>query len=141
VVALEVWYDQTPENELSEGAPAIIVTTPAELDQLIDRILRETADHVSPAMIQVALSGVERSPVLEVGLGKEKGFIGFTSREDAGMSRGDGSPDVVVEYIYGGNVSEIPASAEVPMGEVRRGVHEFMATGQQPSVIERDASS
>lgn len=136
MVALEIWYDQTPENDLSEGDPAIVATTAAELDQLIDRILAETADHVSPPMIQVALSGVERSPVLEVGLGKEKGFIAFTSREIAGTTNGDGDPNAVVEYVYSGNVSEVPASAEIPMPEVREGLHEFLRTGQRPKIVE-----
>ncbi|KFU80772.1 Immunity protein Imm1 [Amycolatopsis lurida] len=138
MVALEIWYDQTPDNELSEGDPAIVVTTPSELDQLIERILRETADHVAPPMIQVALAGVERSPVLEVGLGKEKGFIGYTSRTEGGWTVGDGDPDAVVEYIYSGNVSEVPASVEVPMADVRWGVHEFLRTGERPSMVEND---
>ncbi|WP_410597235.1 Imm1 family immunity protein [Amycolatopsis sp. lyj-23] len=74
MVALDIWYDQTPKDD--DGSVVIRVNTATELDELIDRIIAETADNVAPPMIQVALSGVKRSPALEVGLGKEKGFIG-----------------------------------------------------------------
>ncbi len=92
-------------------------------------------------MIQVAISGVKRSPALEVGLGKDKGFIGYTSRTEGGWTRGDGAADTMVDYIYLGNHSEVPASAEVPMTNVRRGLHEFLATGERPSVIGSDGLS
>ena len=90
-------------------------------------------------MIQVALSEVKRSPALEVGLGKEKGFIGYTSRTEGGWTVGDGAADTMVDYIYMGNHSEVPASVEVPMSTVRRGLHEFLVTGGRPSVVESGA--
>ncbi|TKG58457.1 Imm1 family immunity protein [Amycolatopsis palatopharyngis] len=80
MVALAIWYDQTPKDD--EGNVVIRVSTAAELDELVDRILGETAEHDAPPMIQVVLTGVKRSPALEVGLGKEKGFIGYTSRTE-----------------------------------------------------------
>ncbi|KDN23139.1 Imm1 family immunity protein [Amycolatopsis rifamycinica] len=139
MVALDIWYDQTPKDD--EGNVVIRVNTAAELDELIDRIIAETADNVAPPMIQVALSGVKRSPALEVGLGKEKGFIGYTSRTEGGWTVGDGDPDALVDYIYMGNHSEVPASAEVPISTVRRGLHEFLVAGTRPSVVESDALS
>jgi hypothetical protein len=138
VVALDIWYDQTPKDD--EGNVVIRMNTAAELDALVDRITRETADHVAPPMIQVALSGVKRSPALEVGLGKEKGFIGYTSRTEGGWAFGDGDPDTLVDYIYMGNHSEVPASVEVPIFTVRRGLHEFLVAGGRPSVVESDVS-
>ena len=137
MVALDIWYDQTPKDD--EGNVVIRVNTAAEPDALIDRLIEETAGNVAPPMIQVALSGVKRSPALEVGLGKEKGFIGCTSRTEGGRTIGDGDPDTLVAYIYMGNHSEVPAGVEVPMSTVRRGLHEFLVTGVRPGVVENDA--
>ncbi|WP_410640456.1 Imm1 family immunity protein [Amycolatopsis sp. lyj-346] len=139
MVALDIWYDQTPKDD--EGNVVICVNTAAELDELIDRIIAETADHAAPSMIQVALSGVKRSPALEVGLGKQKGFIGYSSRTEGGWTVGDGDPNAVVDYVYMGNHSEVPASVEVPMSTVRRGLHEFLAAGARPSVVKSDELS
>lgn len=136
MVALDIWYDQTPKDD--EGNVVTRVNTAAELDELIDRIIEETAEHVAPPMIQVAISGVKRSSALEVGLGKDKGFIGYTSRTDGGWTVGDGDSNALVDYIYMGNHSEVPANVEVPMTIVRRGLHEFLATGERPSVVESD---
>ncbi|SFB63148.1 Immunity protein Imm1 [Amycolatopsis marina] len=139
MVALAIWYDQTTKDD--EGNVVIRVSTAAELDELVNRILGETAEHDAPPMIQVVLSGVKRSPALEVGLGKEKGFIGYTSRTEGGWTIGDGDPNAVVSCIYMGNHSEVPASVEVPLATVRRGLHEFLATGERPSVVESDVAS
>ncbi|MFD9896501.1 Imm1 family immunity protein [Amycolatopsis sp. NPDC059027] len=141
MVTLEVWYDQEPENDFGPGDPALVVSTPAELDELIDRILAETAEHVAPPMIQVAIAGVKRSPVLEVGLGQDKGFIGYISRTEGGATHGDGDPNTLVDYIYMSNHSQVPASTEVPMDTVRRGLREFLATGKRPSVVQTDGAS
>ncbi|MGW4484975.1 Imm1 family immunity protein [Amycolatopsis sp. NPDC004368] len=137
MVALDIWYDQTPKDD--DGNVVIRVTTAAELDELLDRIISETADHVAPPMIQVALSGVRRSPALEVGLSQEKGFIGYTSRTEGGWTVGDGDPNAMVAYTYMGNHSEVPAGVEVPMTIVRRGLHEFLTTRERPGVVESDS--
>lgn len=133
MVALDIWYDQAPKND--DGDVVIHVTTAAELDELIERILQETANHAAPPMIQVAISGVKRSPALEVGLGKDKGFIGYTARTEGGWTRGDGDPNVVVDYIYMGNHTQVPGDVEVSLDEVRRGLHEFLRTGERPTVV------
>lgn len=134
MVKLDIWYAQTPEDD--DGYVANRVTTAAELDELIARILAETAGHAAPPMIQVAISGVKRSPALEVGLGKDKGFIGYTARTEGGWTRGDGDPSTVVDYIYLGNHTQVPADVEVPLSVVRQGLHEFLSTGERPSVVD-----
>ncbi len=133
MVTLDIWYDQTPKDE--DGNVTIRVTTAVELDTVIDRILKETADHAAPPMIQVAISDMKRSPVLEVGLGQEKGFIGYTSRTEGGWTQGDGDPVTMVDYIYMGNHSQVQASVEVPTSSVRAGLHEFLGSGERPSVV------
>ena len=137
MVALDIWCAQTPKDDV--GNVVIRVTTAAELDELVNRIVAEAADHAATPASEVALSGVQRSPALEVGLSKEKGFIGYTSRTEGGWTVGDGDADTMVDYIYMGNHSEVLASVEVPMSTVRRGHHEFLVAGARPSVVESDA--
>ncbi|MDQ3406525.1 MAG: Imm1 family immunity protein [Actinomycetota bacterium] len=135
MVNLEIWYDQESENDLGPGDPAILVQTVAELDSFVDRVLGETKDHLVPPMIQVALAGVRRSPVLEVGLGQQKGFIGYSSRDEKGWSQGDSALSGTVSYVYAGNSSQVPATAEIPIESVRQGLVEFLETGRGPSVV------
>jgi hypothetical protein len=134
VVELDFWYDQEPANDFSEGDPAIVVRTAAELDALINRVLEESKDHRVGAMVQVNIHGQTGYPALEVGLAKDTGFI-FYHAEDGGSTKGDGNPDDVVEYVYAGNLTEVPADVEVPIQQVRRGLQEFLATGARPSVV------
>ncbi|MFI5558515.1 Imm1 family immunity protein [Amycolatopsis japonica] len=46
---------------------------------------------------------------------------------------------MVVDHVYLVNHNEVPASVEVPMPAVRRGLHEFLATDARPSDVENDA--
>lgn len=132
MVEVEVWYDQTPANDFHPGDPTIRVRAPEELDALIDRVLGETRGHRCPASVQMKIFGNERDPVLEVGLGQDRGYIHYLA-DDAGRTVGDGDPDAYVEYVYMGNLGEVPADSEVPLDVVRRGLHEFLATGARPS--------
>jgi hypothetical protein len=134
MVALEVWYDQAPDGDFGEGDSAIVVTTVAELDVLIDRVRNETNIAEGGAAIQVAIAGDEESPVLEVGLGQTKGFITYHA-EDGGQTRGDGDPGRIVEYTYMGQVTEMGADVEVPIEQVRQGLQEFMEKGGKPHFI------
>ncbi|MEU0792441.1 Imm1 family immunity protein [Amycolatopsis sp. NPDC005961] len=84
------------------GNVVIRVTTAAEPDAPVDRIIEETAEHTAPPMIQVAFPGVKRSPALDVALGKEKGFIGYTSRTEGGWTVGGDDANTMVDYIYTG---------------------------------------
>jgi Immunity protein Imm1 len=106
VVALDIWYNRAPKGD--DDDPAIHVSTAAELNEVIDRILAETVDHMAPPMIQVSISGMKRSPVLEVGLGQDRGFIGYTAA-DGGWTRGTGNPATLVDYVYMGNHSQVSA--------------------------------
>ncbi|WP_424183283.1 Imm1 family immunity protein [Actinokineospora sp. G85] len=138
MVELEVWYNQIPKNKFHPGEPTIKVRTAAELDALIDRIRAETRDHRCPASIQMKVLANERDPVLEVGLGQDKGYIHYLA-DDFGRTVGDGDPDATVEYVYMSNLGEVPADSEVSIDVVRQGLHEFLATGTRPSVVREGA--
>ncbi|HVK24414.1 MAG TPA: Imm1 family immunity protein [Actinokineospora sp.] len=136
MVTLSVWYDRTPRAE--NGDVTITVASASELDELVDRIQAETAQHVAPPMIQVAVTGTKRGPMLEVGIGVQKGFIGYTGPDEGGWTAGDGDPAAVADYVYMGNHTQVPAQAEVPMAMVRRGLHDFLTTGGRcPTVVQR----
>ena len=130
MVALKVWYQHAGDDEASP----LVVETTQQLDDLVDRILSETADYRVPPMVQVAVAGDWKRGVMEVGLGQDKGFILYQT-SDGGDTQGDGNPEDVVEYVYMGNLTEVPADVEVPMQMVRRGLHEFLETGTRPSVV------
>lgn len=135
MVVLDIWYDQTPTDD--EGNVVSRLNTAAELDALIDRIIGETADNVASPMIQVALSGVKRSPALEVGLGKDKGFVGYASQTEGGWAVGGGG-DTMVDFVYMANHSEVPASADVAISTACCGLHEFLVARARPNVVESD---
>ena len=134
MVELDVWYDQEPENDFGPGDPAIVVRTARELDALVDRVLEETKGHRVAAMVQVSIHGQQGYPALEVGLGQRKGFIVYHAA-DGGSTHGDGDEADKVQYVYVGSMSEIPADVEVPIHTVRHGLHEFLETGERPSVV------
>ncbi|MGX7825360.1 Imm1 family immunity protein [Actinokineospora sp. 24-640] len=129
MVELAVWYDQ------DEGQDEIVVRTEDELNALIDRVLDDTKDHRCPAAIQVGIKGNDGYPVLEVGLGQEKGFVQYHA-EDGGSTKGEGDPEAYVEYVYMGNLSEVSADVEVDMQLVRQGLVEFLRSGGRPSVVQ-----
>jgi hypothetical protein len=125
-MALEIWYDQAPANDLGPGDPPIIVSTTAELDTFLDRLLRDTADHAVPSMIQASISGHPERGVMEVGIGEERGFINYVAA-DGGITLGDHSRTGWTVYDYMGSASEVDASAEIPVALVRQGLREFLA--------------
>lgn len=135
MVTLEVWYDQEPDNDYSEGDPAIIIETPEELDVLIARVQADTKDARVPSMVECAVAGDPKRGVFDMGIGQEKGFVMFMTPEPV-QTQGDGDPGQYVVYDYMAHVREIPASYEVPMDEVRLVAREFLITGKVPADLD-----
>ncbi|HEX3778742.1 MAG TPA: Imm1 family immunity protein [Pseudonocardiaceae bacterium] len=133
-MALEIWYDQEPDDDFHEGDPAIVVNTAEELETFIDRVVAAGRGAVAPPMIEVSIAGVQDSPVMQVGLGQERGFIAYLAT-DGGWTAGDASRQDFVPYDYMGSVQEVPASAEVPTSEVRKGLRAFLETERRPEVV------
>ncbi|MFD9891320.1 Imm1 family immunity protein [Amycolatopsis sp. NPDC059027] len=132
VVTLEVWYNQEPDNDYSEGEPAILVTTPEELDALIARVQTDTKDVAVPSMVECSVAGDPKQGVFDMGVGVEKSFVIFMA-PDAVRTQGGSTPGEYVAYDYMAHVREIPADCEVPMDEVRRVAGEFLSTGKVPA--------
>jgi hypothetical protein len=132
---LEIWYQQDPASDYGAGEPAICLETAAELDNFLDRVLADNRDALVPPMIEVSLADHLDSPVLQVGLAPEHGFIAYLA-DDGGLTRGPAGAPGMVSYDYMGNVSEVPAHAEVSIRLVRQALQEFAEHGTKPAVVE-----
>lgn len=134
MVTLEVWYDQEPDNDFSEGDPTILVSTPEDMDALLDRVQRETKDATVPPMLECSVSGDPMRGACNIGVGHDKGFLMFMTPEPA-QTEGDPTLAGEVAYDYMGHLREIPARFEVPMDVVRAGAREFVRTGTFPACV------
>ncbi|MEC3980409.1 Imm1 family immunity protein [Amycolatopsis sp. H20-H5] len=132
MVTLEVWYNQEPENDFSEGDPAILIHTPDELDALIAQMQADGKGTPVPPMAECSVSGDPMRGVFFLGIGQEKGFVLFMTPE-AAQTEGDETLTGHVTYDYMAHVREIPASYEVPIAEARKVVREFLEAETLPS--------
>ncbi|WJK41578.1 Imm1 family immunity protein [Solwaraspora sp. WMMA2056] len=133
MVALEVWFDQVPENDFGTGDPAIIVDDLTGLDELIEHVLTVTEGRRIPSVVQANISGQDGLPIVEAGISHNRGFISYTDHNGGFYSVGDTSRSGDATYDYMGNEHVVPASAEIPLSEVRQWLADFIATGG-PSV-------
>lgn len=131
MVTLEVWYDQEPENDYSEGDPAILVSTADELDVLIQRMQADGKDQPVPPMAECSVSGDSSRGVFYLGVGQEKGFVVFVTPQEA-QTVGDPSLTGEVTYDYMAHVREIPAQYEVPLEQVRAVALAFLEREELP---------
>jgi hypothetical protein len=133
MVALEVWFDQVPDNDFGPGDPAIIVDNLTDLERLIEHVLTVTAGRQIPSVVQANILGAAGLPIIEAGVSHDRGFISYTDRSGGFYSIGNTSCGGDVTYDYMGNEHIVPASAEIPLSEVRQWLADFVATGE-PSV-------
>lgn len=132
---LEVWYNQRPANDLSEDGAAIYLETAEQLVAFLDQIVAASQPGPIWPVIEVSLADDPASPVIEAGLGPEHGFMIYRASNDSGLSQGDPSQPGVAKYDYMGNPREIPASAEVPVAQIRDGLREFLEDGRKPTIV------
>jgi hypothetical protein len=135
VVALEVWFDQRPDDALRPGDPAILVADLDGLDALIARVLDASAGYTVPAMFQASIVGTVGYPVLEAGIGARQGFIGYVDGSGAYFSAGDSTRAGEVTYDYMGHPRAVPASAEIPIDRVRQWLADFIVTERPSTTI------
>jgi hypothetical protein len=131
VRALKVWYRRFVEGRSWPDEVPMVIRTHDELDAVVERVLADSRDDAVPSMIQVGVEQDRRAPVLEVGLGVDRGFVYYLSR-DGGWTSGDRSLTGFVVYDYMANRREIPASVEIPIDGVRRRLRDFMTTPRVP---------
>ncbi|SMD20618.1 Imm1 family immunity protein [Lentzea albidocapillata] len=122
MVALEAWFDSDAEDPT-------IVRTSDELDAVLDTI----AAWPYPGQLQLLIADNPGYVVLDVGLNgaKQRGVLFYSNQElpDAYASQGSDTVDPAPIYYYMGSDTEFPATAEIPLADVRRAAHEYMSTG------------
>jgi hypothetical protein len=119
VAALEVWYDQKPEDDFNPGDPAIIVSTHEELAALLDRVSEQSARQPCPSIITVYVADDPyRFPSVRAGVGAEQGYVQVSSRTGRRATLGD---DIVGDRLYDfqGHGEDVPLRHEVPLTTVR----------------------
>ncbi|MGW4591896.1 Imm1 family immunity protein [Amycolatopsis thermoflava] len=125
MVTLEVWYNQRPDNDFSEGDPAILIRTPDELDALITQMQQDGKGKPVPPMAECSVSGDPMRGAFYLGVGQDKGFVLFMTPEPA-QTTGDTTLTGEVTYDYMAHLREIPASYEVPIEQVRQAARAFL---------------
>lgn len=116
--------------------PYLEVTTPVELDRVLDHLRQLSIDSGGYGILGTAHVPDSKTGLLDIGSHGDKGFVHYSLLPVDLISHGDDLDGMVSYWFQDGHESELPASAEIPYGEVRKAVHEFMATeGGQPSNI------
>lgn len=124
MVDLEAWYEIEQDG-------AVIVSTPAELDAILDTVAgwdgRRLVDFyvvgaTRPALFNVGLHGKAGRGALVYSAGSE-GWIS-TETPESGWST-----DEPILYYLMMSDTEFPANCEVSLDVARQAAHEFMATG------------
>lgn len=121
------------------GDKPITLSTDDEVDDLIDRVRRESpAD--APVLMDVHLSGDPYTQGLDVGIAGDRGVIRYSGRDwpRGVVSVGEGLPvSEPRSYYYMGHERDFPANAEVPLTAVRAAIKEFMeSNGERPNSVQ-----
>jgi len=107
------------------------VTSQEELDRELDRLNAE-ASASEPMIVSAIHPG---GAVLSIGLGRDSSYLNFAASPDPPYysSLGDEAADGVVEFAYGGQPTEYPRNALVPLNVAREAARKFLKTGERPS--------
>lgn len=120
MAALEIWYDQEPENDFSAGDPAIIVRTLAELAELVDKVSAASAHQPCPSIITAYVADDPYGfPSVRAGIGAERGYVQVSGRDGRRATLGEASETGERVYDFQGHGEEVPVRQEVPLATVR----------------------
>lgn len=132
MAALDVCYAR------GHGDTPVTITTPDEVDALIERVRAESPKH-APILMEVHLSGDPYAQGLDVGIKGDRGLLRYSGRDwpegvySAGDGPAEGEPLV---YFYLDTYTEFPPNAEVSLVAVRQAVRDFLATnGARPAGV------
>ncbi|WP_370948103.1 Imm1 family immunity protein [Amycolatopsis sp. cg5] len=105
------------------------LNNPADADALLTRMEAAQGSGELPRMAELGLTSSTPWGVLEVGINGERGFVTHISPSGSVISsNGTDSPEMV-EYDHQEHVRDVPASAEIPVGQVREAVRQFVESG------------
>lgn len=120
MAALEVYYDQKPENDFGPGDPVIIVSDAAELNALLDRVSAASARQPCPSIITAYVaSDPYRRPSVRAGIGAEQGYVQVNSRDSRRATLGNAAATGQRTYDFQGHGEEVELRHEVPLATVR----------------------
>lgn len=128
MVELTAWFEPGQQE-------ASRLSTPGELDDFLNRMKAESADVKLPVLAEISTKANGGLTVLQVGVNDTKGVVSFVSTTHSAISTSGDSMAGVIEYDYMGHAREIPREAEIDIDRVCQVVHDFLATGDQPSTI------
>lgn len=119
MAALEVWYDQKPDDDFSAGDPAIIIHAHDELIALLNRVSEQSGRQPCPSIITVYVADDPyRYPSIRAGVGAERGYVHINSKTGRRTTLGDTeTPDHRV-YDFQGHGEDVPVRYEVPLATV-----------------------
>lgn len=120
MAALEVWYDQKPEDDFYPGDPALVVRTREELAILLDRVSEQSARQPCPSIITLYVADDPyRFPSVRAGVGADQGYVQITSRTGRRATLGDTDATGDRVYDFQGHGEDVPMRHEVPLTTVR----------------------
>lgn len=130
-MALEAWYDIDDDEPIS-------ISTTEDMDSLLYRMASDGMSHAVPPLAEVSRHDVDGWVVAYVGISARtgRGLITHSDATDSVISFNSSGIVDVVRYDYMGHLRELPASAEIPLADVRNAVHEFVAAnGARPTCV------
>ncbi|GAA4003330.1 hypothetical protein GCM10022247_25260 [Allokutzneria multivorans] len=127
---MEAWYG------IEDDEPTVIENG-ADLDALLDRMVVDGQGFDVPPLAELSHQGPGGWLVSYVGIDPRRGKGFMTYADPAGsVASFNGCADIkAVDYDYMGHRRQIPASAELLLGDVRKAVHELVATGGRPGCV------
>jgi len=130
VATLEIWYDQTPDNDYGPGDPAITVATQAELTAFIDRVSAQSAEQPCPSVVEVSIAEDPFAfPTVNAGIGADRGYVRVSGADELLVTQGEYDTTGTIVYDFQGHETLIPASHEVPLATVRTVLAAYLTHG------------
>ncbi len=134
-MALVAWFDREAPTQ---------VETAADLDAVLDAVVATGR----PNLVELTVASDPGRAVLNVGLdgARGRGVLYCSGATDpsaeAYFSRGVKTDDAETIYYYMGSDTEFPDDAELPIPDVRKAAHQFLATGgERPDGIDWQTDS
>lgn len=129
MATLKAFYDPWP-------AEAVTLSTPAQVDELLDRMAAEAESPEVEVGLVAQIDGKDDDEgwsILQFGIraaGSLCGFVGHVGKDSASvMSDNGGTSPEMIAYDYQYNEREVPSNAEVSLDTVRKAVHDYVASG------------
>ncbi|MBE8523070.1 hypothetical protein ILP97_37210 [Amycolatopsis sp. H6(2020)] len=128
MVEIEAWYDPGQAEPLS-------LREPFHVDELVDRMVSESAEAGVGFIAEVARRGDDHWAILQVGVrASARGFVGYASPDGSVISASGATSPEPVACDYQDHEREVPSTAEVSVATVRQALHDFVASdGARPA--------